>query len=108
MKDQQKNQQTKKPDLADDKAPQAQPAGERKRDEDRDDAGAQYGGGSWGVADKRGDKRFGEARNDDADPSTLTQDDKDARLAKGESESGGERAGMGRGEAPRKSPDREN
>jgi hypothetical protein len=107
MKDQQKNQQ-KKPEETPQKDPQAQPAGERKRDEQRDDAGAQYGGGSWGGADKRGDKRFGEARNDDADPLTLTKDDKDVRLANGEAESGGEHAGMGRGDHPRKSADRAN
>ena len=108
MKDPQKNEQ--KPAKTDEPQTQeqSQPAGERKRDEQRDDAGAQYGGGSWGVADKRGDKRFGEARNDDADPSTMTQFDPDARLATGESESGGERAGMGRGEEPRKSADRAN
>ncbi|HEY4181199.1 MAG TPA: hypothetical protein VGM90_30350 [Kofleriaceae bacterium] len=104
MKDQQKNQQNQEAQ----KQKQSQQAGERKRDEERDDAGAQYGGGSWGVADKRGDKRFGEARNDDADPLEQSKFDPDQRLANGESESGGEREGMGRGDAPRKSADRAN
>src|ERR1041384_1045567 len=47
------------------------PGSERERDEGRDDAGPQYGGGSWEQADQRGDARFGHARNDDADPSEL-------------------------------------
>jgi hypothetical protein len=91
--------------------------GERARDEQRDDAGPQYGGGSWDDADRRGDARFGHARNDDADPSELApgeakNDDNDApnaadpelaaAEANAEIESGGQRAGMGRGEKPRK------
>src|SRR4051812_44259050 len=48
------------------------PGSERARDEQRGDAGPQYGGRSWHEADKRGDARFGHARNDDADPSELT------------------------------------
>jgi len=92
------------------------PGSERERDEGRDDAGPQYGGGSWEQADQRGDARFGHARNDDADPSELapaeaeSDDDEtpDADAPEleseqaGEGESGGERAGMGRGEQPRK------
>jgi hypothetical protein len=69
------------------------------------------------VADARGDRRFGAARNDDADPSELApgeamNDDDElpsaadpelaAAEAAGEIESGGQRAGMGRGERPRK------
>jgi hypothetical protein len=78
------------------------PAGERKRDEERDDGGPAYGGEAWEVADERGDQRFGHARNDDADPSTLEKRDPDLEDADPEIESGGERAGMGRGEKPRK------
>jgi len=78
-------------------------AGERHRDEQRDHAGPQYGGDNWAAADKRGDQRFGEARNDDADPLTLTKGDKDVKDADGAVEAGGEHAGMGRGETPRKS-----
>jgi hypothetical protein len=93
------------------------PGSERTRDEQRGDAGPQYGGGSWREADRRGDARFGHARNDDADPSELApreaeNDDNDAPNAAdpelaaaeetGEIESGGQHAGMGRGEKPRK------
>ena len=91
------------------------PGSERERDEHRDDAGPQYGGGSWEQADRRGNARFGHARNDDADLSELApgeteSDDDDEALdaddADGEQaaeiESGGERAGVGRGEQPRK------
>jgi hypothetical protein len=94
------------------------PGSERGRDEQRDDAGPQYGGGPWREADRRGDdERFGHARNDDADPSELApreaeNDDNDAPNAAdpdlaaaeeaAEIESGGQRAGMGRGEKPRK------
>lgn len=91
--------------------------GERERDEQRTDAGPQYGGGSWSEADRGENERFGHARNDAADPVGLVraeQDedaddadpDRDAVDASGEidsTESGGERAGMGRGEQPRKS-----
>jgi len=107
------------------------PGSERARDEERDDGGPRYGGGKWEVADERGDQRFGRARNDDADPSELTsgkgavdedewpgsdaspQTDatgEDEEVAKqtaadddGQSENGGQRAGMGRGEKPAKS-----
>ena len=105
------------------------PAGERARDEERDDGGPRYGGEAWKVADERGDKRFGHARNDDADPSELTKgtgavdDDEwpgsdsspqtdasgEAEVAKqtaatddGDTESSGQRAGFGRGEKPMK------
>jgi hypothetical protein len=93
------------------------PGSERARDEQRSDAGPQYGGESWKAADRRGDDRFGHARNDDADPSELApgeaenDDDEavnaaDPELAAAEQnaeiESGGEREGMGRGEKPRK------
>jgi hypothetical protein len=100
----------------------AHPGSERARDEQRDHAGPQYGGGPWQEADERGDNRFGHARNDDADPSELApreaeNDDNDAPSAadpdlaaaeeKGEIESGGQREGMGRGEKPRKSKQEE-
>jgi hypothetical protein len=93
------------------------PGSERARDEQRDHAGPQYGGGAWREADRRGDARFGHARNDDADPSELApgeaeNDDNDAPSAAdpelaaaeaaGEIESGGQRTGMRRGEKPRK------
>jgi hypothetical protein len=103
-------------------SPTAHPGSERARDEQRDDAGPQYGGGTWHEADSRGDNRFGHARNDDADPSELSageaeNDDNEAPNAadpdlaaaeeNGEIESGGEREGMGRGEKPRKPKSRE-
>lgn len=93
------------------------PGSERDRDEQRSDAGPQYGGEPWRAADRRGDDRFGHARNDDADPFELApgeaeNDDDDAPSAAdpelaaaeaaGEIESGGQREGMGRGEKPRK------
>lgn len=105
-------------------------AGERARDEQREGGGPRYGGETWEVADERGDRRFGHARNDDADPSELSKgqgavdDDEwpghDAAVqtaADGESkdvssragasdggdaENGGQRAGFGRGEEPSK------
>lgn len=99
----------------------AKPGTERARDEARD-GGPRYGGGAWQVADERGDRRFGHARNDDADPSELAPREADndddespsaadpelaAAEAAGEIESGGQRAGMGRGEKPRKPKSRE-
>lgn len=94
------------------------PGSERARDEQREDRGPTYGGEDWEVADKRGDVRFGVARNDDADPLELVKpgegdndDDEspaaaDPELAAAEQnreiESGGQRAGLGRGEKPRK------
>ena len=94
------------------------PGSERARDEQRDDRGPVYGGEDWSVADERGERRFGHARNDDADPleqmkrgEGQNEDDEspataDPELAEAEQrreiESGGERAGMGRGEQPRR------
>lgn len=94
------------------------PGTERHRDEQREDRGPVYGGEDWEAADERGDNRFGKARNDDAEPLELVKegqgendDDEspraaDADLAAAEEhheiESGGEHAGIGRGEAPRK------
>ena len=94
------------------------PGSERARDEQRKDRGPVYGGEDWSVADERGDRRFGHARNDDADPLLLVKegqgqndDDEsptaaDPELAAAEEnreiESGGDRAGIGRGEKPRK------
>lgn len=95
----------------------AKPGTERARDEARQDGGPRYGGGPWGTADERGDRRFGHARVDDADPSELApgeaeNDDDDVPSAAdpeladaeatGEIESGGQHAGMRRGEKPRK------
>ena len=97
--------------------PAAKPGTERARDERRPDGGPAYGGGPWEVADERGDRRFGHARNDDADlsesaPREARNDDDEAvnaadpELAAAEDareiESGGQRAGMRRGEKPRK------
>lgn len=103
--------------------PHARPGTERARDEQRE-GGPRYGGEAWEVADERGDRRFGHARNDDADPSELepgehaVDDDEwpgsdaigaSADVAKqtaaaddGGGESGGQRAGFGRGEKPMK------
>lgn len=95
---------------------------ERARDERREGGGPRYAGGAWSVADERGDQRFGHARTDDADPSELApgaaenDDDEspsaaDPELAAAEAaseiESGGQRAGFGRGEEPRKGKSRE-
>lgn len=113
----------------------AKPGTERARDEQREGGGPRYGGGSWEVADERGDRRFGHARNDDSDPSELskgtgavdddswpgddaspqtdaTGESKDVAEStaaddSGETESGGQRAGMNRGEEPRKAKARE-
>jgi len=99
----------------------SKPGTERARDEQRR-GGARYGGEPWSVADQRGDRRFGHARNDDADRSELApreaENDDDespsaadpdlaAAEAAGEIESGGQRAGMRRGEKPRKLKSRE-
>jgi hypothetical protein len=115
MKPTKSNQQTEKPTT--------QPEGtERHRDEQRTSGGPRYGGEDWKVADERGENRFGHARNDDADPSELKpgeaeNDDNesvsaaDPELAAAEQnreiESGGQQAGMRRGEKPRKSKQRE-
>jgi hypothetical protein len=101
--------------------PGQRPGTERARDEQRDVKTPRYAGTSWQVADERGDKRFGHARTDDADPSELApgaannDDDEspsaaDPELSAAEGaaeiESGGARAGMGRGEQPRKGKSR--
>lgn len=87
------------PDPQPDQSTQA--AGERKRDEQRDPHAA-YGGQQWKAADERGEnERYGTARNDDADPLTLAKGDKDVKDADGAVETGGQHAGMGRGETPR-------
>ena len=79
-----------------------EPAGELKRDRQRDDGGPTYGGEGWDAADQRGDQRYGKARNDDADPSTLVKAGEDAdNVADTEIESGGEQEGMGHRQAPR-------
>jgi hypothetical protein len=101
----------------------AKPGTERARDEQREGGGPRYGGEQWEVADERGDRRFGVARNDDSDPSELakgkasvdddhwpgddasvqkTSDEDDDDDDNGETENGGQRAGMNRGEEPRK------
>jgi hypothetical protein len=89
---------------------------ERARDEARPGGGPRYGGGPWHVADERGDRRFGRARNDDADPSELApgeaaHDDDEAPTAAdpelaveeaaGRIETGGQREGIRR-EHPRR------
>ena len=76
---------------------------ERDRDEQRTNAGPQYGGEDWKVADERGERRFGAARNDEADPEALEQSEATAP----EVESSGQQAGVKRGEKPRKSKDRQ-
>jgi hypothetical protein len=106
-----------KQDAQPQRSPTQPPGTERARDEARQDGGPRYGGEGWEVADERGDQRFGHARVDDADPSELkpgeamNDDDEspsaaDPELAAAEQnreiESGGEQAGMGRGEKPRK------
>ena len=108
----------------------ARPGTERARDEQREGGGPRYGGEQWEVADERGDRRFGVARNDDSDPSELSKGSKavdddewpghDASVQGaprgesediaertaagdgGETENGGQRAGFGRGEKPQK------
>ncbi|MDQ3335871.1 MAG: hypothetical protein M4D80_11945 [Myxococcota bacterium] len=106
----------------------AKPGTERARDEQREGGGPRYGGEAWDVADERGDRRFGVARNDDSDPSELAKgegaedDDSwpgdDAVPEKSDesddaeetervsavdgAENSGQRAGMGRGEKPQK------
>lgn len=79
--------------------PTEQPGSERARDEQRREHGPQYEGGAWRDAD----------RHDDAAPSKVAADEEVADDEEevgdedtGEVESGGQRAGMGRGEAPRR------
>ena len=107
---------------------------ERVRDEHRSDGGPRYGGEAWKVADERGGNRFGKARNDDAEPSEVVRagEDPEAEVEEGHDENldaeakfadetgemsrstssaddvetGGEIAGMGRGEKPRKAKSR--
>jgi hypothetical protein len=102
----------------------AKPGSERARDEQRAGGGPRYGGEAWDVADERGDKRFGVARNDDSNPSELSKGEAVAdddgwpgddaigkahaqetaadELDDGTAENGGQRAGMNRGESPQK------
>lgn len=98
------------------------PGTERARDEQRVDGGPRAAGGPWDKMDERGDRRFGHTRADDSDPLELVErgqgandDDEspaaaDEELAaaegRGEIESGGQRAGFGRGEEPRKAQSR--
>lgn len=92
------------------KKPQAKDGSERARDEERTDGGPRYGGREWDIADERGDKRFGVARVDDANPSELEKSEEESDDVPAETEtheSGGEREGMHRGEKPRKTKDRE-
>jgi len=109
-----RSQQARKPRKP--RKPQEPPGTERARDEAREGGGPRYGGGPWRVADERGERRFGHARNDDADPSELARgeaenDDESpsaadpdlaAAEAAGQIESSGQHAGIGRGEKPRK------
>lgn len=96
---------------------------ERGRDERRTGGGPRYGGQRWQVADERGSRRFGHARNDDANPSELApaqadnEDDDSptgtdpelvAEEVAGEIEGSPEHAGMGRGEHPREAKSRGN
>jgi hypothetical protein len=76
---------------------------EKDLDAQRTDAGPQYGGEEWKVADERGDQRFGHARNDEADPQAAEQSEATAP----EVESSGQQAGVKRGEKPRKTKSRE-
>lgn len=97
----------KQPDQQNDQTQQGAAAkpGELHRDMQRD-GGPRYGGEGWDVAEERGDDRFGHARNDDADPSELVKRDPDVKRADENVEAGGEQAGMGRGEKPRKGKQR--
>jgi len=82
--------------------------GERARDEKRE-GGPRYGGTEWEVADERGDRRFGHARNDDAAITEIEEsmkaareEDQGAEQDEGIVESGGQRIGIGRPEKPRR------
>lgn len=91
--------------------PKSKPGTERYRDEQRQDRGPTYGGEDWDKADERGDDRFGHARNDDANPLELVKSDAEIDGEPFEAdapnaESGGEQAGIGRGEKPRKEASR--
>ncbi len=114
----------------------AKPGTERARDEQREGGGPRYGGEAWDVADERGDRRFGVARNDDSDPSELAkgqgtvdddawpgseasprskdgdaEEEEDAAERTSASDEGaensGQRAGVSRGEEPPKPKARE-
>jgi hypothetical protein len=77
--------------------------GERARDEQRE-GGPRYGGTGWEIADERGERRFGHARNDTAALSDQ-EPDEEARPEEedqGTIESGGQRSGIGRPEKPRR------
>jgi hypothetical protein len=78
-------------------------AGERARDEQRE-GGPRYGGGAWEVADERGDRRFGHARNDEATLSEVepTENARPEEEDQGSIESGGQRVGIGHPEKPRR------
>lgn len=69
----------------------AKPGSERARDEQRRDAGPQHHGESWKDADAHE-----EVPPTSSEPTQVTAADN------GEVESGGQHAGMGRGEKPRK------
>lgn len=77
-------------------------AGERKRDEARPGKHLSFAGGEWDLSDQLQpqDKEW---------PVTRFEDETEAetREADGAIESGAQTAGMGRGEAPRKSAQRE-
>jgi hypothetical protein len=90
---------------------------ERARDEARPGGGPRYGGGPWRIADERGGRRYGHARNDDADPSELSRGEAegeedeapttaDPELAAEETAgrivSSGQREGIGRAARPRR------
>jgi len=76
--------------------PTTQPPGtERYRDEQRDDDKPKVAGHDWKDADKRIDP---DDQRDQQDPDEVADTD---------IESGGEQAGMKRGEKPRKAKDRE-
>lgn len=70
---------------------------ERDLDEQRTSHGPQYEGADWKAADADKDVRIGHAHKTDAEPD----------LTAAEVASGGEHAGMGRGEKPRKTKSRE-
>ncbi|MEO7736295.1 MAG: hypothetical protein ABIY55_35380 [Kofleriaceae bacterium] len=99
-------------------APQSAATGtagsERALDGERE-GGPRYGGGAWGVADERGDARYGHARNDDGETAQATSlnaeaapgelaatPDAELAAAAADIEGSGQHAGMGHGEKPRK------
>lgn len=100
------------------------PGTERYRDEQRQNHGPVAAGQKdWKKMDERGDRRFGVTRADDSDPEligrahgpqdlegnsdddespTAADDELDDAEGNSEIESGGQRAGMSRGEKPHK------